>query len=361
MQQSKVYRKIDYGLIVSVISLAVYGLILIYGATYNEGLGYFRMQAIWFTFGLVLMAFFATYAYNQLKHYLIIIYSANLIFLIAVLLFGSTSQGAQRWLQVGFFRLQPSEFSKLAMILVLASFLSERKGVLKADDVLKVFALALPPIFLIFQQPDLGTSLVLIFITISMLLVAGLKFKHFLVICLVGLVLVFIVFQFHILKPYQVNRLMVFVDPDVDAQGSGYNLMQSKIAVGSGGLFGKGLLSGSQTNLRFIPEAHTDFIFAVLGEKLGFLGAVFLIALYFVLLSRGMRTSLMADNFFGSLVAMAIVFMWLFQVTVNMGMTIGIMPITGIPLPFMSYGGSALITNLSSGGILLSIYARAIK
>ncbi|RJQ31455.1 MAG: rod shape-determining protein RodA [Actinobacteria bacterium] len=361
MQQSKTYRRIDYSLIISVLLLSAYGLLLIYGATYNKGLDNFRTQAIWWTLGLILMAFAAIYSYSQLKHYIVIMYVANIILLLAVLFTGSSSLGAQRWIQIGFFRLQPSEFCKLAMILVLASFLSDKKGILTGKDILKVFGLALPPVLIIFRQPDLGTALVVVFITVTMLLIAGMKMKHFLVICLIGLMGIFVVFNFNVLKPYQKNRLLVFVNSDLDPQGSGYNLKQSKIAVGSGGLLGKGLLSGTQTNLSFVPEAHTDFIFAVLGEKLGFFGASVLLVLYFILLTRAMRISLMADNFFGSLTAMAIVFMWLFQITVNIGMTIGIMPVTGIPLPFISYGGSALFTNLISCGLLLSIHARAIK
>ena len=207
-------------------------------------------------------------------------------------------------------------------------------------------------------RDSLGTALVFIAITLGMLVVGGLKVRYFVVIILVGLVLVFAVVQLGVLEDYQVNRLVVFIDPEVDPQGAGYNLAQSKIAIGSGGLSGKGLGQGTQSNLNFLPERHTDFVFSVLGEELGFSGALLLLGLYLGLLLTGLAISVSSKDLYGALIAAGIVSMWSFQILVNMGMTMGIMPITGIPLPYMSFGSSFMVTNLAAVGMLLSIYAR---
>jgi rod shape determining protein RodA len=241
----------------------------------------------------------------------------------------------------------------------MAAVISKYKGEIRsASDVGRVLAYLAVPLALIMLQPDLGTGLVFVAITMGMLLVGGMRPRWFLVFALVGAVLVGVVLQGHLLEKYQEDRLLVFVDPGRDPRGAGYNLEQSKIAIGSGELTGKGLGSGTQGNLNFLPERHTDFIFSVLGEELGFLGGVLLLGLYLALLVTALEIAASSSDLFGSLIAGGLIAMWLFQILENMGMTIGLMPITGIPLPFMSFGSSSMITNLVGTGMLLSVWAR---
>lgn len=362
MRDSKTIKKLDFTLILAVVLLASYGLLILYGLSSKKtSIESFNMQLVWFFIGLLFMSVIGGLSFHQLKHYVIPVYAINVLLLVLVFLIGHSAQGASRWLQVGFLRIQPSEFAKLVVIIVLTSFLADRKGILASGDLLKSFGLVVLPVILVFAQPDLGTAIVITVIWLGAILVAGVKPLHLLVIFLIGILIIGLALKLNVLKEYQVNRLLVFINPNLDTKNTGYNLLQSKIAIGSGGFFGKGLFSGTQTNLSFIPSANTDFIFAALGEKLGFLGAIILIFLYFLLLSRAIQIALTADNYFGSLLALAIATMWLFQVFVSIGMTVGIMPITGIPLPFMSYGGSALLTNMAAAGILLNIYSRSIK
>jgi rod shape determining protein RodA len=360
--QGKLIKKIDFTFLISVLLLAVYGLVILFGSGVKGDLAYFKSQIIWFTLGLSLLVFFAFVSYKQYKHYIIIAYVIDIVLLLIVLIIGKSTMGAQRWISIGFFKLQPSEFTKVIVIVAISAYLSEKKGILTLKDIGISFAIVGAPLLLIFVQPDLGTALVLLVIWLCLIMVAGIKLKHLSLIFLTGLLVIFGAFQLKILKQYQVNRLLVFINPNLDTLGAGYNLTQSKIAVGSGGITGKGLANkSSQTSLNFIPEAHTDFIFAVIGEELGLIGAIFLLALYLFVLSRAIRTSIIADDYFGSLVVLAIVSMWLFQIFINIGMTIGIMPVTGIPLPFISYGGSSLFTNMSSAGVILSVYSHSIK
>ncbi len=262
---------------------------------------------------------------------------------------------------VGSFRLQPSEFAKIALIITLAAFMAERKGNIALKDILFSSLHLAVPLGLVIIQPDLGTAMVFLAIWLGILLVSGAKINHYLLIILLCIIIFSLALQFHMLKDYQMRRLLVFLNPDLDPLGSGYNLLQSKIAIGSGRLQGKGLFSGTQGRLNFIPSHHTDFIFAVLGEELGFLGTSLLLGLYFILLSRGIRIASTAKDMFGTLVATGIIVMLLFQIMVNVGMTIGIMPITGIPLPLVSYGGSSLLANMIAIGLLFNICMRRFR
>lgn len=367
MEAHKVLRRIDFPLIAGVLGLCIYGLVMIYSATQGLGTGgdatvFFRKQLLFVLVGLVLMFIVAFSDYNWFGHYMPYVYGLNVLLLLIVEILGKTTAGAQRWIPLGFFSLQPSEFAKVLLIVSLATFLSTRKGVIDNwKDVGLAFAHVGVVIVLVATQPDLGTALVMVAILMGMLLLAGMRLVYFLPIIAVGMLLVAAVFTFPILHSYQMDRLIVFINPDVDPMGAGYNLQQSKIAVGSGQLGGKGLLSGTQTNLHFLPARHTDFIFSVVGEELGFIGAAALLALYLIVLTRALRIGTNSRNLFGALVAGGIVTMWLFQILVNIGMTIGIMPVTGIPLPFMSYGGSAIWTNLIAAGLLMSIYSRRHK
>ena len=280
--------------------------------------------------------------------------------LLAVMFFGHAALGAQRWIQIGPISIQPSEFSKLIMIICMAAVLESRVGNLRGlRDLLPVAFYIGLPFILVLKQPDLGTSLVFMAIFFGMIIVCGIRWKVLFGIILTGIAALPLLWPF--LKDYQKMRIMVFIDPNVDPLGSGYHIIQSKIAIGSGMLFGKGIFQGTQSQLNFLPENHTDFIFAVVGEEFGFIGAVILLFLYLVVLLRGIYIAREAADMFGRLLAVGISSMLAFHVLVNVGMTTGIMPVTGIPLPLMSYGVSALTTDIFAIAILLNINMRKQK
>ena len=281
------------------------------------------------------------------------------------------AKGATSWLEVFGVRLfQPSEPAKLIFIVVLATAIASYEGTIERfRDVGRILLYLLGAVVLIMLQPDLGTGLVFVAITIIMLVAGGMKGRYFAYLALASVVLVGGVLAVDstldrmagkdvALKQYQEDRLLVFLQPDRDPAGAGYNLAQAKIAIGSGGLTGKGLGSGTQSNLHFIPERHTDFIFAVLGEETGFIGAIILLGLYLALLVSALAVATSSRDLYGALIAVGIIGMWLFQILENVGMTVGMMPITGIPLPFMSFGSSAMVTNLAAIGLLLSVWSR---
>ena len=284
-------------------------------------------------------------------------YIFSLVMLLAGMFVGQSALGAQRWIQLGPITLQPSEFSKIIMIVSLAALLQEKVGKLNTlSDLLPVAAYVGVPFLLVMKQPDLGTSLVFMAIFFGMIFACGINLK--LLAGIFGTGIACLPLLWHVLKDYQKMRIMVFLDPNVDPLGSGYHIIQSKIAIGSGMLFGKGLFEGTQSQLNFLPENHTDFIFAVVGEEWGFIGTVVLLLLYLVVLWRGIQIARQAQDSFGTLLAVGITSMLAFHVLVNVGMTAGIMPVTGIPLPFMSYGVSALTTNIWAITILMNIYLR---
>jgi rod shape determining protein RodA len=260
---------------------------------------------------------------------------------------------------LGVFEAQPSELAKVAIIICLAAYLAQRKGEIRGLDVAFGVVMVAVPSVLIYKQPDLGTMMVFVALLGATLLCAGAKVRHFLALGLVGLIGIVVILQAGFLQEYQIQRLTSFLDPNPDVQSVGYNLTQSKIAIGSGGMQGKGLGGkNTQTSLDFVPEQHTDFIFTAVGEQLGFLGSATLLAMFAFLMWRGLRIAAMSRDLFGTLLAAGIVALWAFQIFVNVGMTMGIMPITGIPLPFISYGGSSLITNFVAVGLLLNIHMR---
>jgi rod shape determining protein RodA len=267
--------------------------------------------------------------------------------------------GSARWISLGPLNFQPSEYCKIVLILALANFFSDNKA---EPDSFRSFiipvAWSAPLMLLVFLQPDLGTTLVLVAMLLGMLFLVGCRMRYWLSFVAMGVTAFTFGFVFHIFKPYQVERFMAFIKQGADIQQAGYHLLQSKIAIGSGQLVGKGLMQGTQTNLDFLPAHHTDFIFAVMGEELGLIGALILIGAFCLLLWRGVRIANNARDFYGTMIAFGIVIMFAFQVVVNIGMTMGIMPITGIPLPFISYGGSSLIVNLVAIGLLTNIHMR---
>lgn len=335
--------------------LALAGIVFIHSATLHDpgAYGEFRKQGIYLVVGVGIMALFAWIDYRTWRRYWTVLYVINLLLLIFVMVKGQSALGAQRWIALGPFQFQPAEFSKLALAITIASLLA-KGSFMRLTDMIEPVIMVLIPALLILKQPDLGTTLVVVSILTGELFFGLPKLRDFAVyIVTLGIAGAGIVK--YALKPFQRDRLFVFMNPKLDPQGAGWNLNQSKIAVGSGELFGKGLFHGTQTQLNFVPEHSRDFIFTVVGEETGFVGALLLLMVYAVILYAGMRCALAARDRFGFLLAVGIVAMLLFHVMVNVGMTIGIMPITGIPLPFMSYGGTAMITDFAAIGILLNI------
>lgn len=358
-------RRMDFTLIAATAAILVMSLVIIGSATHintpsDERYWFVQRQGIFAILNVAVAIFLMNFDYKILQAYGNKLYIFNLVMLLAVMVVGQSALGAQRWIQLGPISLQPSEFSKLIMIVSLAGMLEERVGKLNnLHDLLPVAAYVGVPFLLVMKQPDLGTSLVFMAIFFGMIFVCGVNMR--LLGGIFGAGLACMPILWHFLKDYQKMRIMVFMDPNVDPLGSGYHIIQSKIAIGSGMLFGKGLFGGTQSQLNFLPENHTDFIFAVVGEELGFIGAAFLLLLYLIVLWRGIKIARDASDMFGRLLAVGITSMLAFHVLVNVGMTTGIMPVTGIPLPFMSYGVSSLTTNILSIAILLNIHMRKQK
>ncbi len=362
MGLKRILRNLDWWLIAATLMLMVYGLVLIYSATHTfaveTGRSWHLGRQMMFMAVSILMAMFSLrFDYRMLKNYTRQLYIFNLILLVGVMLFGHAQLGAQRWIQIGSFSFQPSEFSKIILIICLAAFMEKRIEWLESfKDYMPIFAYVLVPFVLVMRQPDLGTSLTFIAVLIGMIFVSGFKYKWFFRMGLTFVALLPVFWM--VLQDYQKNRIRVFLNPELDPFGSGYHVIQSKIAIGSGGLFGKGWLEGTQSQLNFLPENHTDFIFAVAGEEFGFIGTILLIVLYFIIIWRGIAIALNADDDFGTLLATGITSMFMFHIMVNIGMTIGIMPVTGVPLPFLSYGVSSLLTNVGLIALLLNIKVR---
>jgi rod shape determining protein RodA len=318
-----------------------------------------KRQAAYIALGIPLMLGFSLIDYRNWRRWAPGLYVANLLLLLLILRGGHAAMGAQRWISLGpFGTFQPSEPAKLVLAISLAAVMC--KGTYEnLQDLWKPLLTVAPPALLILKQPDLGTALVLLAILTVMLFFGLPKLTDFLIYAFgVVLVATAAVGTNAVLKPFQKTRLLVFLNPKLDPLGAGYNLNQSKIAVGSGEWLGRGLYHGTQTQLGFVPQNSTDFIFTVLAEEWGFAGALVLLTLYVALLYGGIRTMLAARDRFGFLLATGLVGMFFFHVLVNVGMTIGIMPITGIPLPFVSYGGSAILTGFASVGVLLNIYSQ---
>ncbi len=359
----RLMRNLDWPLLGATCALVAFGLVMVYSTTRSgpHPVMFIRSQILHLALGVLIGIVVLAVDYRSFAAGARAIYVINLLLLAAVLVLGHTSLGAQRWISLGpLGQFQPSEFAKLAIVITLAKHLADRPGPYRSITDLAPFLghIALP-MFLIFRQPDLGTALVYGAIVVGMLYAGGAR-RRDLAGLAAGAALLSPLF-WHVLKEYQRRRLLVFLDPSLDPLGSGYGIIQSKIAVGSGMLWGKGLFAGTQNVLQFVPEHHTDFIFSVIGEEVGFVGAVVLLALFFIWLARGLAIAAQARDRFGGLAAVGIVSMVAFHVFVNVGMTVGIMPITGIPLPFISYGGSALMTMLWATAFLLNIGMRRQK
>lgn len=344
----------DWLLVASVMLLCALGTLAVTSATRTAEapLGLLPVRILHLGIGFGVLATFAAIPYQLWARLSRWIYGASLLLLIAVDVVGRESLGAQRWLVLGPVSLQPSEFAKLGLIVTLAKVASDHPP-RRTPDLVRCVLYVVPPSVLVFWQPDFGTSLGFVAILLGILFAAGAPLRS--LAGLVGLGLAGAPLVWRWMKPYQQKRLLVFLDPNLDPLGAGYSLIQSKIAIGSGQLWGKGLFGGTQNALEFLPMQHTDFVFAVIGEELGFVGSVGVLLWFWVYLMRGLRAAHQAQDRFGSLLCAGIVSLLGFHVLVNVGMTVGLAPITGIPLPFLSHGGSALLTNLAATGILLNV------
>jgi len=359
-------RHIDLPLVGAAVGLSVLGLLMIYSSTHRSAVEfgasptlYLKKQIVFLILGIVGMVVATVIDYGLAQAYAPIFYLGSVFLLLLVRTpIGSSALGAQRWFQIAGFQFSPSLFSRLAVAGMLAAVLADLKGEITLRDVWRVVSLAAIPMFLVFIQPDIGTTIILATIMVAQLVVAGTRVRYLVVLALAALVAIVGAFQLHIIKQYQIERLTGFLDSTQTSATASYNLQQSEIAIGAGGITGTGYLKGSQTNLDFVPEQHTDFIFTVVGEELGFVGAALLMVLFAILLWRTYRIAAQARDPFGTYLAAGIAAMFAIQMFVNVGMTMGIMPITGIPLPFVSYGGSALIADFIAIGLLLNIRAR---
>ena len=360
-------RHLDPALLLATLLLSAFGVLMVFSATVHKqeaaGLdpnAFMERQIIFAIVGTGLLIAMSMFDYRHLRAFAPVLYTVALIGLALVLTpLGDVRGGASRWINLGAFQAQPSELAKLAVLVAMGAFLAERKGDVSARDVAAVCGIALLPMILIYLQPDLGTTLVFVILLSVSLLIGGAKLRHFGALALIGLIAVVSVIQMGLLEEYQIERVTAFLDASPDVQSEGYNLTQSKIAIASGGMQGKGLRAeNTQTSLDFVPEQHTDFIFTAVGEQLGFVGSATLLGLFVLLIWRALRIAALSRDMFGTLMAGGIAAYWVFQVFVNVGMTMGIMPITGIPLPFISYGGSSLLTNYLCVGLLLNIHMR---
>jgi len=356
-------RHVDWVLVLLTVVLTVVGLVLLHSisATTPGEAAFWLVRVM--KQGATAVALIAAFDYRFFKVYAGFIYVAALAALVLVKIpgIGATDPSgvAQRWFAIAGLQITPSEITKVCAIVMLAAILSEIRAPEPAlGDLVRVLAVAAVPLVLVFIQPDIGTSIVLAAIVVGMLIVAGTRLKHLLVLTAVGLVLIGLAFQLGVIQDFQRQRLTAFLDRANVSEDARYNLDQSLIAVGSGGLFGRGYLKGTQTNLDYVPRQHTDFIFTVAGEEFGFVGSMFVLLLYALILWRAIRIATLSKDPFGTLVAAGVASMFAIQMFVNVGMVIGIMPITGIPLPFLSYGGSSILVSFAAIGVLESIHMR---
>ncbi|MEI7792069.1 MAG: rod shape-determining protein RodA [Candidatus Berkelbacteria bacterium] len=360
-------RTFDFSLLVLPIIFTTVGVSLIYSlvmGTANDGLG--LKQGMIAIVGLAMMLVFSFSDYRYFKGTAWIFYAVSLILLVWVYIFGKSVNGAMNWIDLKIFRLQPSELEKISLIFTLSAYFSNKTNKIKWQHILVSLLILLVPLALILLEPDLGTAIIICFIYITILLASKPTKSQIAVI--VGVVLAIFICAFlafkgtkpfqNVLHDYQRQRIAVFLKPDLDPYGRGYNVKQAQITIGSGNLIGKGLGKGSQSQLQFLPEAHTDFIFAGIAESFGFLGTSVFLVLYCFLLTRILEIGARARDNFGMLCAFGVFGMFFFQALISVGMNIGFLPVTGIPLPFMSYGGTSLLVSMMAVGLIQSVFIR---
>lgn len=383
MFDKKMLKNVDWLFVAVLLALLGASLFVLASASENliSGRPYFyvQRQAVWTLLGLAAAGFVGWFNYRDLLRFAAPLYALSLVLLVAVL-FVTPPEGlnAYRWFRFGSYTFQPSELAKLTVIIALAAYLSRNQERIREWRVfIGVILLSFVPMLLVMKEPDLGTALAFGFIMLVMMWLGGIPKRRVLALLLIVVLLIGVVFVdlwiatdgfTHLaeelplplpMKTYQLNRLIIFVNPEMDPMHLGYQLIQSKVAIGSGGLWGKGYGEGSQIQNNFLPDHHTDFIFAVIGEELGLVGGLVLLALYLLLLLCAVRIALRAADMFGSLIVYGVAAMLLFQIYVNIGMTVGLMPVTGLPLPLFSYGGTSLLINMLALGLIVSVNMRS--
>jgi len=361
MIDRRLFTHFDWTLVGLVLILASIGILNLYSITADweiSGTPVYLKQIFWLLIGLVLMMTIAFVEYRLYSDFAYIAYAVALLFLVVVLAYGMITSGAQRWIRIGFINFQPSEFVKVTFVLALAKFFRRPMG--REGYSLRhlglPFLLLIIPMILILKQPDLGTAIILLLVFFSTLLFVKIRWSSLVALVVVGASVLPLVWRF--LKEYQKKRIMTFFNPDLDPLGAGYHLIQSKIAIGSGGIAGKGFMKGTQCRLGFLPEQQTDFIFSVLGEEWGLIGSLVVVLLYFFLIFWGLRIAVQAKDRFGAIISFGMVSMLFWHIVVNIAMVLGLMPVVGIPLPLLSYGGSFLISALVGTGLLLNVSMR---
>ncbi|MDA8047589.1 MAG: rod shape-determining protein RodA [Actinomycetota bacterium] len=368
------WRHFDVVLAGAMALIGIFGCVMVYSATRDQlqaaGISptyYLKRQAVFLVIGLAVMVGVAAVDYRRLRDWALIIYGFTVLMLLAVYAVGHKSKGSQAWFQVGSYQMEPSEFAKIGLILALAAYCAAAKGRLSGRALAAVLVLAGIPFLLIYKQPDLGSALVLAAVLVAVLLIAGASGRHLALLGALTVVLAVGVVHFGILKSYQQARLTSFANAPsqpnskllaTPAGANEYNVAEAKVADSNGGVFGQGLFKGTQTNLSYVPEQRTDFIFTAVAEQLGLVGSAVLLMLFAVVIWRTWRGAGLARDLFGTLVCVGVLAMIAFQVFENIGMAIGIMPVAGIPLPLMSYGGSSIIATLAGVGLVLSVRMR---
>ena len=355
-----IFKKYDFSFFGIAIVIFIIGAVNLYSATHASAslrlVNLYKMQMIYFFVSVAMGMLVSLVRPKTLSQSAWMIYAFNVALLALVLILGDEGMGAQRWIVIGAIRFQPSEFMKISLVLILARWHSKSN----ADEPLNLFSLIVPllltavPMLLIMKEPDLGTSILILLIFLTISFYRKLTWRSLGILVLVGILGSLAMYQFA-LKPYQKRRVMTFVNPELDRKGAGYNALQSKIAIGSGRFFGKGFKKSSQASLNYLPENHTDFVFSIFNEEHGFFGAIFLICLYLILLYRFIWLSMSVNQVFDSIVAIGIMSIFFWHIFINMGMVMGLLPIVGLPLPLMSYGGSSLMTFGISCGVVTAL------
>lgn len=370
MFDRRLIKNFDWFLLLITLLIAIVGILVIYSATHGKGEilsgELYVKQIYWLAVGLLAIMIIICVDYRTIARYAYFLYVLTILSLIWVLFKGKTGFGASRWLSLGFISFQPSELAKIIVILVLAKYFDDKnkKEPYEWRDLIFPIMIIILPTLLTLKQPDLGTSIVLVLIFLTIIFFAGFAFRVYLFLVTGGIISFISLWLldkyeiFKLLKPYQKERLLVFINPNLDPLGSGYHIIQSKIAVGSGGFFGKGFLGGTQSQLSFLPQQHTDFIFSVLAEEWGFLGTILLLSLYLLFILWGGKTVMLAKDKLGALIAGGVIATIFIYTIINIGMTIGLMPVVGLPLPLMSYGGSSVVCTMIGVGLLLNIRMR---
>ena len=357
-----VIKKLNWSLIVTIVTLLIIGLINLYSIshrTYSTTTHLFYLQLVWITVGACVFLCISFINYHFFTRIAYILYSVNLIFLIMVHFFGSVFGGSKRWLDLGLFNYQPSETLKIILVFILARILSVKRSwkPMTLTELAKPLILILIPVLFIVFQPDLGTGLMILIITGSIIIFAKVH-RNILFSCILCILCISPLAWNFILKDYQKNRILTFISPGRDPRGTGYNTIQSKIAIGSGQFLGKGFQKGTQSQLEFLPERHTDFIFSVLSEEHGFIGSTITIFLFLFLIILGFHTAFQSKDKVGVFLCIGMSFYMFWHMFINIGMTMGLLPIVGIPLPLLSYGGSSLLTTMVALGVISSVSFR---